>query len=235
MWWIPLIIVLAIVAIVTVLVLLATYANNKGDYGDGGGTYIRGTDETPFFAPANERAGAIGEKQVNYYLRPLLRSDEYLLANVILKTKNGRKAEVDAIIISRKGIFCIETKKWVGHIYGSDEDEEWVQRYDDPYRPDRHHKNPVQQCLNHCSILDKLLYERYDIEGAVIFADLEDGHGICSAYTYTIQEFRNHYRELPDDEINPDEIKQLYQKLKPYVATPLELEQYKKETRNRYN
>lgn len=235
MWWIPLIIVLVIVAIVAVLVLLVTYANNKGDYGDGGGTYIRGTDETPFFAPANERAGAVGEKQVNYYLRPLLRSDEYLLANVILKTKNGRKAEVDAIIISRKGIFCIETKKWVGHIYGSDEDTEWIQRYDDPYRQDRRHRNPVQQCLNHCSVLDKLLFERYDIEAAVIFADLEDGINIHSAYTYTIQEFRDRYRELSDDEITVDEIKQIYQKLRPYIATSSELEQYKEETRSKYN
>lgn len=235
MWWIPLIIVLVIVAIVAVLVLLVTYANNKGDYGDGGGTYIRGADETPFFAPANERAGAIGEKQVNYYLRPLLRSDEYLLANVILKLKNGRKAEVDAIIISRKGIFCIETKKWVGHIYGSDEDTEWIQRYDDPYRQDRRHRNPVQQCLNHCSVLDKLLFERYDIEAAVIFADLEDGINIHSAYTYTIQEFRDRYRELSDDEITVDEIKQIYQKLRPYIATSSELEQYKEETRSKYN
>ena len=235
MWWIPLIIVLVIVAILAMIIVLITLLHDKGDYGDGGGTYVSGADETSFFAPANERAGAVGENQVNYYLRPLLRSDEYLLANVILKLKNGRKTEVDAIIISRKGIFCIETKKWVGHIYGNDEDEEWKQRYDDPCRPDRRHRNPVQQCLNHCSILDKLLYGRYDIEGAVIFADLEDGCGICSAYTYTIQGFRNYYRELPDGEINPDEIKQLYQKLKPYVATSLELEQHKEETRNRYN
>ncbi len=235
MWWISLIIVLVIVAIIAILVLLITYANNKGDYGDGGGTYVGGANETSFLTPANERAGTRGENLVNYYLRPLLRSDEYLLANVILKTKNGRKAEVDAIIISRKGIFCIETKKWVGHIFGSDDDEEWMQRYDDPYRPDRHHRNPVKQCLNHCSILDKLLYERYDIEGAVIFADLEDGHGICSAYAYTIQGFRNYYRELSDDEINPAEIKPIYQKLLPYVATSEQLEAYKEETRNRYN
>lgn len=235
MWWIPLIAVLAILAIIVIIVLLTTSANNKGDYGDGGGTYIGGADSTSFFAPANERAGSYGERLVNYHLRPLLRADEYLLANVILKTKNGWKTEADAILISRKGIFCIETKRWVGHVHGNDDDEYWLQEYDDPSMNDRRHRNPVKQCLNHCYILDRILNERYDIEGAVIFAELEDGWGICSAYTYTIQGFKNHYRELSDDELNPAEIKLIYQKLLKYVATPEQLEEYKKEARDRYN
>lgn len=235
MWWIPLVVVLTLVVIVVLIIVLTTIAHDKGDYGDGGGTYVGGADSTSFFTPANERAGNYGERLVNYHLRPLLRADEYLLANVILETKNGWKAEVDAILISRKGIFCIETKRWVGHVRGNDEDEYWLQEYDDPSMINRKHRNPVKQCLNHCHLLDRILNERYDIEGAVIFAELEDGWGIHSAYTYTIQSFKSHYRELPEDEINPAEIKPIYQKLLPYVATSEQLEAYKEETRNRYN
>ena len=170
MWWIPLVAVLVLSAIPIVAVLLTNHIHNRGDYKDGGGKYVGGANNTSFFAPANEKAGNYGEKLVNYHLRPLLRADEYLLANVILKTKSGWKVEADAIIISRKGIFCIETKKWVGHIYGNDEDEEWIQKYDDPYKANRHHRNPVKQCLTHCSGLNRILNNRYDIEGAVIFA-----------------------------------------------------------------
>ena len=235
MWWIAIVIVFILLAIVILLAVLSIHVHNKGDHGDGGGTYVGGASGTGFYTPENEKAGQYGEQLVNYHLRPLLRTDEYLLANVILKTQNGRKAEVDAILISRKGIFCIETKRWVGHIYGNDKDECWIQKYDDPYMPDRLHKNPVKQCLNHCVILDKMLNERYEIEGAVIFADLEDGDGIDSAYTYGISDFKNHYRELPDNEINSAEIKPLYQKLLKFVATREQLEAYKKETRKRYN
>ena len=235
MWWIAIVVVFILLAIVILLAVLSIHVHNKGDYGDGGGTYVGGANNASFFTSANEKAGVYGEQLVNYHLRPLLRADEYLLANVILSTKYGGKAEVDAVLISRKGIFCIETKKWVGHVYGNDEDEKWVQKYDDPYRADRYHRNPVKQCLNHCYILDRILNGRFEIEGAVIFAELEDGWGISSNCAYTIQSFKNHYREEPESELNPEEIKQIYQKLLKYVATSEQLETYKEETRKKYN
>lgn len=235
MWVAALIIAIVLIIAIIAGALLSIHFHDKGDYGDGGGTFVGGENHTSLFTPANERAGSYGERLVNYHLRPLLRADEYLLANVILNAKNGWKAEVDAILISRKGIFCIETKKWVGHIYGSDEDEKWVQKYDDPAMIDRYHKNPVKQCLSHCYLLDRILNKRFEIEGAVIFAELEDGWGINSAYTYTIQGFKNHYRTLPESELNPDEIKQIYQKLLKFVATSEQLEAYKDENRQKCN
>lgn len=109
----------------------------------------------------------LGEKIVDEHLRLLLREDEYLLANLLIPLGNGFDTEIDCVLISRKGIFCIEIKNWVGHISGSDEDESWLQKYDDPYMNDREHRNPAKQNKRHCAILNRVLYNRYDIDGAV--------------------------------------------------------------------
>lgn len=235
MWWIPLIIVLVILVILIIIGVVTASRHDKGDYGDGGGTQIGGDNHVPFFTPANERAGIRGEHFVNYHLRPLLREDEYLLANVLLPLKNNKKTEIDAIMISRKGIFCIETKNWVGHIRGSDEDEYWIQEYDDPYMPNRQHKNPVIQNDAHCEILQRILNNRFKVYGAVIFAELEDGLRIHSECTFSIVGFKRYFRELSEDDLGPEEIKQIYQKLVKFVASPDELREHREEVRKRYN
>ena len=117
MWWPLLIFFIVAITIAIILAIVFGLRHEKGDYRDGGGTQIGGGERIPFFTPANERAGMWGEKIVNYHLRPLLRQDEYLLANVLLPLKNGHKTEIDCVLISRKGVFCVETKTWVAHRY----------------------------------------------------------------------------------------------------------------------
>ena len=231
MWWIfailaPIILIAIIIAIVL--------SHDRGDYKDGGGTQIGGGERIPFFITANERAGMWGEKVVNYHIRPLLREDEYLLANLLLPLQNGHKTEIDCVLITRKGIFCVETKNWVGHISGSDEDEYWIQRYDDPYKSDREHKNPIKQNEGHCSILERKLKNNYDVNNVVIFANLEDGRSINSNYAYTVRSFKNYYRDLSDLELNEMQIKAIYQMLLPYVATAEELKAHREEIKRRF-
>ena len=235
MWWIALVIVAVIILIVIIVAIASSVSHDRGDYRDGGGTQVGGGERIPFFTPANERAGMWGEKLVNYHLRPLLREDEYLLANILLPLRNGHKTEIDCVLISRKGIFCIETKNWVGHISGNDESEYWLQEYDDPYMSDRQHKNPVKQNEGHCAVLERKLHNNYQVDNIVIFADLEDGWGIESDYAFTVRSFKDYYRELNDTELNPSQIKAVYQMLLPFVASPEELKKHREETRQRFN
>lgn len=234
MWWI-LGIVVGVLLLILIITFLVYRSIDRGDYKDGGGTQVGGDERIPFFTSANDRAGMWGEKVVNYHLLPLLREDEYLLANVLLPLRNGYKTEIDCILISRKGVFCIETKNWVGHISGSDDDEYWYQEYDDPYMSNRQHKNPVKQNEWHCSVLKRILHNRYRVMNAVIFADLEDGWGIHSDYAYTISEFKYSYRKLGDVELNISQVNAIYQTLLPFVASPKELEIHREETHKRFN
>lgn len=237
-------IIFFVATVIIIAVVLSVFLGKKNDSDDdntstksneGGGIQVGGTESVPFFAPANERAGILGEKIVNRHLRPLLREDEYLLANLLLPLKNGHKTEIDCVLISRRGIFCIETKNWVGNIKGNDEDEYWIQKYDDPWKADRKHKNPVHQNEEHCQILERILHKRFDVENVVIFVSLEYRGGIDSDYAFTIREFENYYYDLYPDVINEAELKPLYQKLVKYVASEEELKQHKEDTRKRYN
>ena len=207
--------------------------HDRSDYKDGGGIRIGGDEIINIFAPANDKAGIHGEKIVNEELRLLLRNDEYLLVNLLLPFKNGRKTEIDCVLVSRKGIFCIETKRWVGHIIGNDEDERWIQQYDDPYKGDITHNNPVSQNKFHCDVLDRILNYKYEIENAVIFFSLEDGSGINSKFVYTISEFKTWYRTLDELGITDFEIKQISQILQKYVATNEQIKQFRNEQKNR--
>ena len=207
--------------------------HDRSDYKDGGGIQIGGDEKINIFAPANDKAGIHGEKIVNEELRLLLRNDEYLLVNLLLPFKNGRKTEIDCVLVSRKGIFCIETKRWVGHIIGNDEDERWIQRYDDPYKGDITQNNPVSQNKFHCNVLDRILNYKYEIENAVIFCSLEDGSGINSKFVYTISDFKTRYRSLDELGITDFEIKQISQILQKYVATNEQIKQFRNEQKNR--
>ena len=234
MWLIALVVAVVIILIVIIAVVAPRSSQDKDDRRDDGDIQVNGEERIPFFTPANDRAGMWGEKMVNYQLRSLLREDEYLLSNLLLPLKNGYKTELDCVLISHKGIFCIETKNWVGHISGNDEDEYWHQEYDDPYMADRDHKNPVKQNEGHCAILERKLHNNYQIDNVVIFANLEDGCGIESYYAFTIPSFMGYYHELNDDELNPSQIKAVYEMLRPFVATPEELKRHREEIRRRF-
>ena len=234
MWWLALIIVAVIMIALVIIAVVKGINHDKGDFKDGGGTQVGGEERIPFFAPGNEKAGMRGEKHVNYHLRPLLRGDEYLLANVLLPLKNGHKTEIDCILISRKGVFCIETKNWVGHIRGNDEDEYWVQKYDDPYKSNREHRNPVMQNQDHCEILERKLDGKYNVANIVIFAKIGFNLGVDSKYAYTINEFKDYYRGLNDKLFLPD-ITFVFERLKKYVASDEELRKHREDTHNRFN
>ena len=229
--------VIGIISIVAILALAVVWFFNHMYDGKSkkqrGGIQIGGDERISFFSPNNEKAGKRGEKTVNHFLRLLLKEDEYILVNVLLPLKNGNKTEIDCIIVSRKGIFCIETKNWVGHIFGSDNNEYWYQQYDDPYKNAERRKNPVKQNEAHCNILYKMLNERYDINNIVIFADLDSDSNIDSDYTFSLDEFVDSYPEW-EDEITIEEVKQISQELRKYVATPEQLRQYRKEMEQLY-
>lgn len=218
-------------AIICAASLIRDHFVNRGDYKDGGGKQIGGQD-MPFFASANDSAGIKGEIKTNYYLRPLLRNDEYLLANLLIPLKNGWKTEIDCILISRKGVFCIETKRWVGHISGDDKDEYWIQQYDDPCKSDREHPNPVRQNEDHCQLIERILRNKYEVINAVVFADLEDGLNIDSDYVYTIDGFKYCYRSMVE-RVSIEEVENIYQTLVKYVASEEELKQFKKDIQRR--
>lgn len=69
--------------------------------------------------------GHVGEDRVHNILMQL--PDEYyVFKDVMLKTKKGT-TQIDHIVVSRYGVFAIETKNYRGEIYGDDNRRYWTQ------------------------------------------------------------------------------------------------------------
>lgn len=150
----------------------------------------------------------------------------------MLSPKRDRN-QIDTILITRKGLFSIETKFWVGHIIGDDYSDIWYQKYDDPYKPDKPRKNPVKQNNVHCEIVERELNEKYIAFNYVVFASETDLTSLSSCHTYLLSDFLSHYMGLPDI-LCEEDIEKIYQKLYPYEATEEEMKLFKKQINARY-
>lgn len=105
-------------------------------------------------------AGKKGEKLADKRIRSILKEDDYLLSNVNI-SENGRKTELDKVIINRNGLFIFEVKSHSGEIYGTVSDESWrkykVSRGGNTY--EKLIRNPIIQLKREINILANLLKE----------------------------------------------------------------------------
>ncbi len=74
---------------------------------------------------SSTQKGVRGEARVHKVLARLP-EDYHLLEDIVLKTKRGT-TQIDHVVVSKFGVFLIETKNYRGDIYGSDNRKEWTQ------------------------------------------------------------------------------------------------------------
>ena len=116
---------------------------------------------------SSEQKGKRGEMYISSILSQL--SDEYTILNdLVLKTESGT-TQIDHIVVSRYGIFTIETKNYRGDIYGDDNRQKWTQlivtevtyakkRWKTyTYVTKNHFYNPVKQSIGHALKIKEIL------------------------------------------------------------------------------
>lgn len=98
--------------------------------------------------------GLFGEFQVNLAAKFFLDQKTYkLFKNVTLKTEDGT-TQIDHIIVSRFGVFVIETKNMKGWIFGNELQKTWTQKI---YRHTTKFQNPLHQNYKHTKTLQDAL------------------------------------------------------------------------------
>lgn len=116
--------------------------------------------------------GVIGEWQVNLLIKFFLDKNEYhLIKNVTLPTYIDGKAQgstqTDHIIVSKFGIFVVETKNLKGWIFGSEHQKQWTQQI---YKHKSKFQNPLHQNYKHVKTLETCLSAKNDsIFSVIIF------------------------------------------------------------------
>lgn len=97
--------------------------------------------------------GALGEYRVGRLLRRLPDEEFAVISDLMLWTSAGT-SQIDHLIISRSGIFVIETKNFSGWIHGNENSEYWTQTI---YRARTEFRNPVKQNWAHVYALKEVL------------------------------------------------------------------------------
>lgn len=102
--------------------------------------------------------GFFGEFWVKLELKKL-KKDYKVLNNVIVRTIDNSTHQIDHIVVSKYGIFVIETKQINGYIKGNDYDKNWtVKRGKNTY----YINNPVHQNYGHIKALSEVLGKNTD-------------------------------------------------------------------------
>ena len=98
--------------------------------------------------------GWVGELQGTFAAKIRLDSQVYRsINNVTIPTANG-KTQIDHVIVSKYGIFVVETKNIKGWIYGDEKQPQWTQvLYGKKYR----FQNPLRQNYRHTKALSEFL------------------------------------------------------------------------------
>lgn len=99
--------------------------------------------------------GRLGEGFVSRKLRKLDPTHYKVLNDLMLPSKgNSSATQIDHVVVSNYGIFCIETKAYKGWIFGSANQEFWTQVI---YRHKERFYNPLRQNFAHAKAIENLL------------------------------------------------------------------------------
>lgn len=111
--------------------------------------------------------GVRGEFVINSFLRFSLPKNTYhLIKNVTLPTDDGT-TQIDHIVVSKFGIFIIETKNMKGWIFGTANQKQWTQKI---YRHTNKFQNPIHQNYKHLKTIEHQLEVPIDtIFSVVVF------------------------------------------------------------------
>ena len=119
------------------------------------------------FITSNWLKGKIGEYRVSKAILINFDVESYRLINdVTLSTEHGT-TQIDHIVVSRNGIFVIETKNLRGKIFGSNSDYKWTQKIG---KSTYKFYSPLKQNSKHLDVLSSsLLIERSKFVSMVVF------------------------------------------------------------------
>ena len=140
------------------------------------------------------------------------------LVNVYLPKEDSTTTEVDMIFIHQTGIYVIESKNYGGWIFGNENSRFWMQTFKTG-KKDRFY-NPIWQNNTHIKYLKKQLPQIEDniIKSLIVFSErcsIKEMH-TSSDNVYVIKTMQN-ILDVSKQVISPDEIINIYNKLKPYT------------------
>lgn len=144
--------------------------------------------------------GAIGELKVQRYLRSKLDPRDYRILNdVTLRTSKGT-AQIDHVVLSRFGIFVLETKHLSGRLFGKANDRFWTQSY---RRGKSKMPNPLRQNEGHLRALEEVTgLTREVFQPAVVLTGMAKFKTSKPERVFSLLELLRWIRSLPTETLS---------------------------------
>lgn len=100
--------------------------------------------------------GSLGQHDISYKLKRLGRAHYTALSDILLPSHGGRisTTQIDHLVVSTYGIFCIETKTLSGSIEGEAGNRYWTQNLS---RKSYQVYNPLWQNYGHIKALERII------------------------------------------------------------------------------
>jgi hypothetical protein len=139
-----------------------------------------------------------GEAQVHRELQANFSGPDYhLLNHITLKFKDGT-TQIDHILVSRFGVFVIETKDYKGWIFANAKHATWTQVL---YRWKFKFQNPIFQNMRHMRAVEELLdfLPPEAIKSAVVFTGRAEFKTEMPSGVYTLPGLIDHLRAVTEE------------------------------------
>jgi len=128
----------------------------------------------------------------------------YLFNNVTLKTENGT-TQIDHILISKYGVFVIETKHYKGWIFGDANSKKWTQViFGYKYK----FQNPLHQNYKHIKVVQSTLdfLPSEQVIGLVVFTGNAEFKTNQPSNVYSLKRLINHLKSLDKEVLSDNKV-----------------------------
>lgn len=117
--------------------------------------------------------GRYGEYLTYKYLKSFEKQGAKFLFNVYIPKGNGETSEIDVLMLSKKGIFVLESKNYSGWIFGDESHKNWYQTL--RTKKGNIHKesfyNPIMQNQTHIKHLNAFLGKQLLTHSIIVFSE----------------------------------------------------------------
>ena len=125
------------------------------------------------YFPLPVNADTYGEYQIYESLKDYEKQGCRFLFRLYIPVNREEVTEIDALMISPKGIFVFESKNFKGYVRGGENDRMWGQAKTDKEGNSKNIKfyNPIMQNEMHMKCLNRVLDFKYPLFSIVVFSE----------------------------------------------------------------
>ncbi len=175
---------------------------------------------SPLVVPSStEDKGTYGEYLLVKAIKEMP-GEKRILTNCYIPKEDGTTTEIDIIIIHETGIYVIESKNYLGWIFGTDTDKYWTNTYSNGQKYQFY--NPILQNNNHIKHLRNLIGNDLFYFSIVVFGENcrlknisnHSSTAVCDIFTFKGRLYST--LTSAHKSISPEKIKSLYIQLLEY-------------------